>query len=542
MSLRRVRPGSSFLALLPLLLAGCSDLLHEGAAPEPVSLALTTSFAPMGPGLQVGLAEAFDRTNRVQVRVESEARGALLAEETLDVTPDEEGIRLRLNIDLGEEEQIRVLVSVVLLENDLVLFRGSFVTELARGRPATGDVPLNPVPSSLVAGGPDRLTALGETSQLTATLLMATGDPIPDAEVTWTSLDQGVVQVSEAGLATAVSEGTARVVARSQGFSDTLTIQVAAVVTQVVVSPASASLQPGGQRLFVAEARDSRGNALERTATWSANPASVATVDEDGLVTAVSVGTAQIVATVADLSGTATVEVTAPSPSVSTEEVFNVTPSAGELSGFVNPLGFRTDAWFEFGSSETLSEFERTMELSVGSGLEPVEFRQLIQDLPSETTVFYRIAARSVGGESRGAIRSFTTAAPSPPPTPSSFRFDVFFLNSSFAGFDLQWNLNSTTESVIELDRREYFENNFTRVVDLPPGTERYLDGDVLPSDSFSEEFHAYDYRLRACNSAGCSAYTYLDFVEYDIGFGGGYFRGDIPGAVPGADSTSRSR
>lgn len=509
------------LVLLPLLGTGCSDLLHDTAPPEPVALALTTSFATVAPGFQAGLADAFDRTNRVRVRVESEATGALLTEETLSVTPEEEGIRLRLNIDLGEEERLRVVVSVVLLENDVVLFRGSFIAELIRGRPATGDVPLNPVPTSLVASGPDRLTSLGETSQLSASLLMATGDPIPDAAVTWTSLDQGVVQVDPSGLVTAVSEGTARVVARSQGLSDTLNIQVAAVVTEVVVSPPSASLQPGDQRLFVAEARDARGNTLERTADWTASPATVATVDGNGVVTAVAVGAAEIRAAVAGLIGTASLEVTAPSPSVSTGEVFQISPSGGELSGFVNPLGFSTDAWFEFGSSALLSEFERTVELSVGSGLEPVDFRQFVGDLPSETTVYYRIAARSVGGEARGEVRSFATAAPNPPATPSRFRFDVFFLDSSFAGFELQWNLNSTNESVIELDRREYSENMFGRVADLAPGTERYLDGDVLPSDSFSEEFHAYDYRLRACNSAGCSPYTYLDAVEYDIGFGG---------------------
>ena len=60
----------------------------------------------------------------MQVRVVNEATGALLTEETLQVTPEEEGIRLRLNIDLEEEDRLRVLVSVVLLENDVVLFRG----------------------------------------------------------------------------------------------------------------------------------------------------------------------------------------------------------------------------------------------------------------------------------------------------------------------------------------------------------------------------------------------------------------------------------
>ncbi len=509
MSARRpwIRPG--LLPLIPLLLAGCSDLLHEGAAPAPVPLALTTSFAPTAPGLQADLAGVFDRTNRVQVRVVNESTGALLTEETLEVTPEEEGIRLRLNIDLGEEDRLRVLVSVVLLENALELFRGSFVTELVRGRAASGDVPLNPVPASLAASGPDRLTSLGETSQLSATLLMATGDPIPGTAVTWTSLDQGVVQVDASGLATAIAEGTARVVARSQGFSDTLTIQVAAVVTQVVVSPPSASLQPGEQRLFVAQARDARGNALVRTAEWSASPTAVATVDGDGLVTGVAVGSAVVQARVAGVSGSASLEVTAPPPQVETGGVARISASSGELIGTVNPLGFQAAAWFEFGSGETLPEFQRTVELSVGSGLEPVEFRQFIQDLPAESTVFYRIAARSVGGESRGEIRSFVTAADRPPRAPTGLRAEFFFLNESFAGFNLLWDVNSTNEEYFELDRQASFDNGFVPYAEPGPGESNFL-------DRFVEPFVFYNYRVRACNMAGCSSYAELFSVYYD--------------------------
>lgn len=512
MSPRRRWIPLSFLVLPALLLAGCSDLLHEGAGPAPVPLSVATAFAPAGPGLQAGLAEAFDRTNRVRVRVESEATGALLTEETLTVTPDAEGIRLRLNIDLGEEDRLRVLVSVVLLENDVVLFRGSFVTELVRGRPADGTVPLDPVPAQLVAGGPDRLTSLGETAQLSATLLMATGDPIPGATVTWTSLDQGVLEVSSSGVATAISEGTARVVARSQELSDTLTIQVAAVVTQVVVSPASASLQPGEQRLFVAQPRDARGNTLERSVDWSSSPTSVATVDGNGLVTAVAVGTAEIRAAVAGVVGTASVEVTAPAPAVETGAVAQVTPSSGEVTGTVNPLGFQTSAWFEFGSSETLSEFQRTVELSVGSGLEPVEFRQFIEDLPEESTVFYRIAARSVGGESRGEIRSFVTAANRPPRAPTGLRAQPFILSDeSFGGFNLEWDVNSDNEDFFELERQASGENSFSLLAQPGPRENNFI-------DRFAELGFFYNYRVRACNAAGCSSFSELFSVYYDSG------------------------
>ena len=496
------------LFVATLLLTGCSDLMYEAAPPEPVALSLTTSFSPVAPGLQAGIAAAFDQTNRVRVRVEREDTGALLTDQTLTVTPEEEGIRLRLNIDLGEEERIRVVVSVVLFRDSVVLFDGSFVTELLRGRPARGDVPLNPVATSLVASGPDRLTSLGETAQLSARLSMATGDVIPGAQVTWVSLDQGVVRVDAAGVATSVSEGTGRIVALSQGLSDTLSIQVAAVVTRVVVSPASVTLAPGGQRAFAAEARDARGNTLVRTPTWRTTPAQVATVSSTGVVTALTTGTAVVEAAVAGVTGTATVEVTAPPPVVQTGATSQISPSAGEVSGTVNPQGFRTDAWFEFGSTSTLSDFQRTAELSVGSGLQPVDFRQFIRDLPAETTVYYRIAARNVGGEARGEVRSFQTARLTVPLAPTRLRANDFFENESFAGFDLQWDVNSNNEDFFELDRRAGVDNDFSSYSEPGPGQNSFL-------DRFVEEFVFYDYRVRACNTAGCSAYAVLTSVYF---------------------------
>jgi CubicO group peptidase (beta-lactamase class C family) len=80
-------------------------------------------------------------------------------------------------------------------------------------------------------------------------------------------------------------------------------------VAVVQVSPDTTVLVPSGTRQFTAVAKDASGNTLSgRTIVWSIAPAAVATVN-DGLVTAVAAGSAQLTAQSEGKSGTATVTV-----------------------------------------------------------------------------------------------------------------------------------------------------------------------------------------------------------------------------------------
>jgi serine/threonine-protein kinase len=84
------------------------------------------------------------------------------------------------------------------------------------------------------------------------------------------------------------------------------------VVRDVRLSPATASLRPGGQVAIAATAVDSTGGAVsgERVA-WSSSDLRVARVDEHGRVTAVAAGLAMIEARVGDVRGQAAVQVAA---------------------------------------------------------------------------------------------------------------------------------------------------------------------------------------------------------------------------------------
>ncbi len=81
----------------------------------------------------------------------------------------------------------------------------------------------------------------------------------------------------------------------------------------VTVTPATASLAPGGTQQLIATAADSAGDNCDVTyspfTTWQTSAQAVATVSTTGLVTATGPGSATIQATNENQSGTASVTV-----------------------------------------------------------------------------------------------------------------------------------------------------------------------------------------------------------------------------------------
>ena len=178
------------------------------------------------------------------------------------------------------------------------------------------------------------LTAIGQTLQLMATVSDANDHPIADAEVTWSSGDEMVVTVDMDGLVEAVGNGMTDVMAAFGDVSDMVSITVMVpsepVATTVTIEPAEHTLEAVGQTVqLAAVVLDQHGNAMEDEAvTWSSGDEAVATVDEDGLVTAVDNGMAEITAASGDAMGTAAITV-AQVPAV---VVIEVDPEATTLT------------------------------------------------------------------------------------------------------------------------------------------------------------------------------------------------------------------
>jgi trimeric autotransporter adhesin len=172
-----------------------------------------------------------------------------------------------------------------------------------------------PVATVSVSLASSSLTA-GQTTQATATLKDAAGNTLTGRSIAWSSSNTSIATVNANGQVTTVAAGSANIVATSEGktgsASLTVTAAAPAPVATVTVALGSANLNSGQTTQATATLQDAAGNALTgRTITWGSSNTGVATVDANGLVTAVGGGSASITATSEGQAGAATLSVTA---------------------------------------------------------------------------------------------------------------------------------------------------------------------------------------------------------------------------------------
>ena len=157
----------------------------------------------------------------------------------------------------------------------------------------------------------DTLVALADTLRLAAEALDANGHPVPDVQFTWTSDDEAVVTVDAGGLVTAVGNGEAGVSATTADVTGSAAVTVEQRPFEVRVSPAADTLVALADTLRLsAEAFDANGHPVAGAQfTWASDDESVATVDADGLVTAVGNGEASVTASTESAAGSVAVTV-----------------------------------------------------------------------------------------------------------------------------------------------------------------------------------------------------------------------------------------
>ncbi len=138
------------------------------------------------------------------------------------------------------------------------------------------------------------LTA-GETIKLTATVLP---DDAPDKSVTWVSSDPGIASVDENGLVTAISYGETTITATTNDGSELTASCIISVreiyVESITLNIESATIEVGETVQLIATVLPE--NASDRSYVWESGDENIATIDENGLVTAVSVGETLILA------------------------------------------------------------------------------------------------------------------------------------------------------------------------------------------------------------------------------------------------------
>ncbi len=165
--------------------------------------------------------------------------------------------------------------------------------------------------------GSATLMSLGDTVQLSATVLDANGQRIEDAVVTWQSGDESVVAVSVEGLVTAVGNGVARITATSGSASEGIDVTMMQSAGRIEIEPQKATLMSIGDTVQLSAAvLDANGQRIEgAVVTWQSGDELVASVSAVGLVTAVGNGVARITATSGSASSGIDVTVQLPVPS-----------------------------------------------------------------------------------------------------------------------------------------------------------------------------------------------------------------------------------
>lgn len=150
----------------------------------------------------------------------------------------------------------------------------------------------------------------GDTEELMATVMP---ENATDKGIEWKSSDESVATVSQTGLVTALKEGSSAitVITNDGGFTATCAVTVnkkTIAVSEVQLNKKELTLTEGGTEKLVVTVKPD--DATDKSVVWESSSTAVATVDQEGLVTAVGEGKATITVKTNDGGFSASCEVT----------------------------------------------------------------------------------------------------------------------------------------------------------------------------------------------------------------------------------------
>jgi trimeric autotransporter adhesin len=138
------------------------------------------------------------------------------------------------------------------------------------------------------------------------------------ASVQWNSSDSAIASIVAGGVATGSNPGTVSISAKSgtvQGSAALTVTAAASNLTSIAIAPAASSMAKNTSQQFTATGSYSNGTSadLSSLVTWSSSSPATATISATGLVNALATGSTTISASLAGVTQSTTVTVTAPS-------------------------------------------------------------------------------------------------------------------------------------------------------------------------------------------------------------------------------------
>ena len=183
-----------------------------------------------------------------------------------------------------------------------------------------------PTPIVTITNGESATLEVGETLQLNVTLEHS------DEDIIYTSSNTSVATVNDTGLITAVAKGEATITAKAGDITDTIKVTVTdtdvpptPTPTVTITNGETAEMKTGDTLQLNVVTKD-----VEGSVEWSSSDTTKATVNANGLVTAVAKGEVTITAAVGEVKDTIKITITDSSPVV--VEVESVTLNKTEIT------------------------------------------------------------------------------------------------------------------------------------------------------------------------------------------------------------------
>ena len=347
----------------------------------------------------------------------------------------------------------------------------------------------------------------GDKIQLTATVVLPNGKDKDKFPIKWSTSSAAVATVDEkTGEVTAVAPGAVTITAKAGPRAGQLALTVMVPVARVTISPNPVTMdwntQDTAKVVLTVAAFDASSAPIsdlaDRSIVWKSNDTTTATVaatDQpgQGRVTGVLMGKTTISVTVDGVQGTAQV---------------TVAPEFGYLNNGELPTlavgdSFAATMYFVTANNERVP-IDETMPgpkswVSLNPAVATVTQAGVIHAVAVGTS--------TIQGTYRGFTASANLTVSSASSVPNApIGLDIGFDKVALFTYQISvgWSSNGGNEDEFQVERAVGGTTNFVRIATVEGGA----GGGRIWDPDYTTENTLYTYRVRACNAAGCSAYS----------------------------------